>query len=92
LPFLALCSPNVIGCLLIGMQHYGWQAPADTSWHEVTRRALCPRCGADRAVDYGAQVGCGRCGACWQADAHLVVELPPPRATRRRRDELTEGS
>lgn len=29
--------------------------------------ALCPRCGADRAVSFGAQYSCGRCGAVWQA-------------------------
>lgn len=28
---------------------------------------LCPRCGVDRAVSYGAQYSCGRCGAVWQA-------------------------
>lgn len=30
-------------------------------------RPLCPRCGADRAVSYGARYSCGRCGAGWQA-------------------------
>jgi hypothetical protein len=72
------------------MQRHGWQGPVDGSWNptavltadSTSRRALCPRCGSDRAVDYGAQVGCGRCGACWQADANLVVELPPSRAHR----------
>lgn len=28
---------------------------------------LCPRCGSDRAVSFGAQYSCGRCGAVWQA-------------------------
>ena len=72
------------------MQRQGWQGPVDGSWNptavlapdSTSRRALCPRCGSDRAVDYGAQVGCGRCGACWQADANLVVELPPSRPAR----------
>lgn len=32
------------------------------AWYTV----LCPRCGADRAVSFGAQYSCGRCGAVWQ--------------------------
>jgi hypothetical protein len=28
---------------------------------------LCLRCGADRAVWIGEQLGCGRCGATWPA-------------------------
>jgi ribosomal protein S27AE len=44
----------------------------------VTRpaRVFCPRCGSDRIADYGAQVGCGHCGATWQAEAP-VAELSP---------------
>lgn len=32
------------------------------AWYD----GLCPRCGIDRAVDYGARYSCGRCGAGWQ--------------------------
>jgi ribosomal protein S27AE len=40
---------------------------------------LCPRCGSDRLAGYGAQTGCIRCGATWQADS-LV---PEPRRSDR---------
>jgi hypothetical protein len=73
------------------MERQLWYRPTATdSWNRTAaalaadygRRALCPRCGSDRAVDYGAQVGCGRCGACWQADAELTIELPAARPDR----------
>lgn len=52
------------------------------TWYDalpVTRpaRVFCPRCGSERIADYGAQVGCGRCGATWQAEAP-VAESPAP--------------
>jgi hypothetical protein len=84
------------------MQRQPWYRLAATDSRQPTaasltgdygRRALCPRCGSDRAVDYGAQVGCGRCGACWQADAELTIELPaahPDRYVTGRPDEPPE--
>jgi hypothetical protein len=60
----------------------GWD---DTSWNptaeflagEYRPRSLCPRCGSDRAVDYGAQLGCGRCGASWQPDVEVLRDARP---------------
>jgi hypothetical protein len=48
----------------------------------------CPRCHAQRPIDYGAKIGCGECGYLWRA----AVAEPPlsPREryqARRRLDE-----
>jgi ribosomal protein S27AE len=36
-------------------------------------RTLCPRCGSEQIVNYGAQIGCGHCGRTWQADTTRVA-------------------
>jgi transcription elongation factor Elf1 len=43
------------------------QAPAQQLPDHVDASALCPRCGAERAVSFGSQLSCGNCGATWQA-------------------------
>jgi len=62
-------------------------------------RLWCPRCGSEQVADYGSQVGCGHCGATWQADAvaagtHQPSEPPldPQRrsAARRRLDDAAQ--
>ena len=59
----------------------GWYAGLDPGGR-FQPPPLCPRCGSDRVTGYGAQAGCGRCGATWQADALL--------AEPRRADGLAE--
>ncbi|HVQ90138.1 MAG TPA: hypothetical protein VMU51_03790 [Mycobacteriales bacterium] len=43
-------------------------------------RVWCPRCGSERIADYGSQVGCGHCGATWQAEALVAEPRRPPEA------------
>ncbi len=45
----------------------------------------CPRCGAQRPIDYGSRVGCGSCGALWQAGQDEPPLGPKERAEARRR-------
>jgi uncharacterized low-complexity protein len=68
----------------------------DTLPASRSARLWCPRCGSEQSVDYGAQVGCGHCGATWQADALLAEPRRPTGphlgpgqryAARRRLDE-----
>jgi DNA-directed RNA polymerase subunit M/transcription elongation factor TFIIS len=49
----------------------------------------CPRCGSELVVDYQAQLGCGHCGATWQADASLT-ERPYQPANGQAADEADQ--
>jgi ribosomal protein S27AE len=60
--------------------------------------AACWRCGSSLLAGYGAQVGCGHCGATWQADVAPPTPARPqqpgtgPRlhAARRAADDWLE--
>lgn len=57
-------------------------AGALRAWYEalpVSRpaRMFCPRCGSQQVADYGTQVGCGPCGATWQAEAPVAEPVAP---------------
>jgi uncharacterized low-complexity protein len=63
------------------MAQHAADEPVDSAWSAQDDAAavralkawyaqLCPRCGSDGAIRYGAKLGCGRCGAISQA--------PPP--------------
>jgi len=58
------------------------------SWYAVEPAAdvpTCPRCGAQRPIDYGAKVGCGSCGWLWQNGAASEPALSPVERFRARR-------
>lgn len=38
----------------------------------------CPRCGSELVIPYGAQLGCGHCGATWQADVIQPERIDQP--------------